>query len=68
MPESQWTVAGFNQRFEELIAKPYSLAYQEAYARAEEEHYKAFGRLRYSSYESFRVVRRTYIVNKLKET
>lgn len=57
--ESEWTVDGFMTRFDELIKQ--HRTYTEAYIQAEKEHTELFGKLRYSSYESFRHTRRDWV-------
>ncbi len=60
--ESQWTVKGFNDRFDDLIKEKDTYnSYVQAYARAEEDHFKLFGKYRYKSYDSFRDSRRKYL-------
>jgi hypothetical protein len=60
--DSQWTIKGFMDRFDELIKE--SKTYTQAYFAAEEEHLKLFKKTRYSSYESFRDARRRWVFDK----
>lgn len=57
--DSKWTIEFFNAQFEGLISK--GISYQDAYWKLEEDHYKLFGRQRYSCYDSFRLQRRNLI-------
>lgn len=60
--ESQWTIKGFNDKFDELIKDTDTYnSYIKAYAKAEEDHFKLFGKYRYKSYDAFRDSRRAYI-------
>lgn len=56
---SQWTTEGFNQRFDELIQT--GISYVDAYMKAEEEHVKLFGKLRFKNYDSFRSSRKNLL-------
>lgn len=60
--DAKWTAQFFNLKFECLIAK--GISYQDAYWKLEEDHFKVFGRQRYSCYDSFRLQRRTLIKRK----
>ncbi len=60
--ESQWTIAGFMRRYEELVKE--SSTYMAAYLSAESEHKSRFGSNRYSSYDSFRMSRKEFISKK----
>lgn len=59
---SQWTTDGFMQRFEELL--PESKTYLDAYQRTEAEHMILFKRVRYKSYDAFRMTRKQLISKK----
>jgi hypothetical protein len=61
--ESQWTNEGFNMVFERII-KENDITYVEAYRRAELIHVEQFGKIRYSSYESFRGCRHRLLFGK----
>lgn len=58
-PESEWTCKGFNDVFNELIKQ--DITYIQAYIQAEEMHVQRFGKIRFSSYESFRNSRRNLL-------
>lgn len=58
--ESRWTDVYFNQKFEELIKKQ-DITYVQAYVIIEELHVKEFGKVRYASYDSFRICRKKLI-------
>lgn len=60
--DSQWTFEGFNSVFEKLIKQ--EKTYVQAYIEAEEMHVRLFGKLRYSSYDSFRLTRQKAIFGK----
>jgi hypothetical protein len=63
-PQSQWTTAGFMQKYEEYCALPEVLSYFEAYRRTEADHKRLFGHERYSSYDSFRMTRKQMLSKK----
>lgn len=54
---------GFNAQFEKLL--PHMRASQ-AYKMTEDIHYEWFQRFKYSSYDSFRVIRNKAIVEKTR--
>lgn len=58
---AQWTNEGFNQVFESLVKENPEITYVEAYRRAEMLHVEQFGKIRYSTYESFRGARKKLI-------
>ena len=60
--EAQWTTIGFNQVFDQYIQT--GVSYVEAYLKAEEDHVKLFGHIRFKSYESFRGCRHNLIFKK----
>lgn len=57
--ESRWTDVYFNQKFEELIKQ--DMTYVHAYLKVEEMHIQLFNKVRYASYDSFRVCRKKLI-------
>lgn len=54
---------GFNKMYEKLLP---DMGQKEAYEATEEIFYKWFNRYKYSSYESFRVIRAGYLKEKRK--
>lgn len=50
------------QRFEELLQE--SKTYLDAYQRTEAEHQTLFGRIRYKSYDAFRMTRKQLLTKK----
>ena len=59
--DSCWTNEGFNQVFETMVKENPDITYVEAYRRAEMLHVEQFGKIRYSTYESFRGARKKLI-------
>lgn len=65
--EAQWTNKGFNDRFDQIMVEHQEddhFSYMRGYEQAEEEHVILFGKLRYSSYQSFRESRRQMLFPK----
>lgn len=56
--EVKWTEAHFNKVFEDTIKANKDITYQSAYIMVEDQHISLFGKVRYSSYDSFRVCRK----------
>lgn len=57
----------FNKRFNELKRENPDLTYFEVYCMVEKEHISVFTHTKYSSYDSFRVVRSRYLKKYLQE-
>lgn len=61
----RWTPEKFNSRFDEILQanrfENPDFPYTQAYQIVEEEHVKLFGKVRFSSYDSFRHIRRNII-------
>ncbi len=58
-PETEWTVRGFNQRFDEFVKDGNN--YVQSYIKTEEEHVELFGHIRFKNYESFRSSRKNFL-------
>lgn len=57
----QWTNEYFNLKYDEVRRDNPDLPYTQAYERVEIEHVARFGKIRYSSYDSFRNCRKALI-------
>lgn len=64
MMESQWTIAGFMTRYEQLLATSRYSSYYKTYLATEAEHQQLFGNTRYKNYDSFQRSRKNYISKK----
>ena len=65
--ESRWSEKGFMDRFDQVLKEFPDFTYSRAYDKVEREHIELFAQTRYSSYDSFRMMRRSYIFDNLKK-